>query len=1058
MNGTGNHKETLFYAALQLPTFEGRAAYLQEACGGNDQLRQRVEALLQAAHPSNDFLEQPAAGEPPSLPAYAEKPGDRIGRYKLLQQIGEGGMGSVWVAEQTEPVRREVALKIIKLGMDTKQVIARFEAERQALALMDDPNIAKVLDAGATDTGRPFFVMERIKGIPITKYCDDNKLDTQQRLELFIQVCRAIQHAHQKGIIHRDIKPSNILVVAPVPHGDSRPVPKVIDFGIAKAAGGQILTDKSIHTMLAEFIGTPEYMSPEQAELSGLDIDTRSDIYALGVLLYELLTGHMPFEEGKLLRAGLDEMRRMIRENEPPRPSTRLSTLAVADLSIVAKQRRVEPPRLIHLLRRDLDWIVMKCLEKDRSRRYEAATGLADDVERHLKNEPVTAAAPGAMYRARKFVRRHRYGFATAAVIMLLLLAGVVVSTWQMVQSRRAERQTRTVATFLQDMLNCVRPEVTKGADITLLCHLLDNSVARIDRQLQDQPEVQASLRLTIGCAYLNFGQYHKAGSVLSAARRGYEAISASRRLGYTDSTLALARVAVEEGRYAEAEALSREVLRINRKSVGGDATTTVRALNSLAEALRIQGKLSAADLTTRQALETSERMLGKEHPITLASVNDLASVLFLKGDYTGAEALYARGLEASERILGKEHPDTLRSVNNLANLLQAKGDYATAEALFARGLEASERILGKEHPETLARANNLATVLFARGDYVENEALCRQVLAARERILGMEHPDTLLSVNNLAIVLCAKRDYAEAEALCRRGLEVSEHVLGKEHPDTLKSANELANSVLAKGDYAEAKTLYRQVLAARERVLGKGHRDTLITANSLVHLLFDKGDYAEAELILRDKLAELRKLLGDENPIVAQWLANLSLLLWKQDKLAEAEAVGRERVFTELRLANATRAHNLQQVITALTEAIIQKPDDPWRYEARAFLLGRSGQWQRAAKDLAQAVKLDAATPAFALGPLLVETGDTTGYMNFRSRLLTGLSGEHDPETAAETAMGIVLRPAQTGMIIASQLADTAVNGGTNDVRLPYFQLVKALAEYRCERFLAAC
>jgi serine/threonine protein kinase/WD40 repeat protein len=400
-------------------------------------LRQRLEELLQVSELEGDFLEKPAGGDLEPVP-FSEKPGDRIGRYKLLEVVGEGGCGVVYVAAQTEPVRRRVALKVIKLGMDTKQVVARFEAERQALALMDHPNIAKVLDAGASDHGRPFFVMELIRGVKITDYCDQNQLPTRERLELFVQVCQAIQHAHQKGVIHRDVKPSNILVTV----NDGVPVPKVIDFGIAKATQGR-LTDQTVFTAFQQFIGTPAYMSPEQAVMTSLDIDTRSDIYSLGVLLYELLTGRTPFDTQELIRGGLDVMRRTIQEKEPVRPSTRLSKLQDADLTTVADRRQTKAPKLIHTLRGDLDWIVMKALEKDRSRRYETANGLARDVQRYLAVEPVLARPPSKLYLLQKWVRRNKLAFAAAAVVTTSLILGSGAVTVAGLRIQRDDRQIR---------------------------------------------------------------------------------------------------------------------------------------------------------------------------------------------------------------------------------------------------------------------------------------------------------------------------------------------------------------------------------------------------------------------------------------------------------------------------------------------------------------------------------------------------------------------------------------------------------------------------------------
>ena len=446
VNPEPTREEALFQAAQHIAG-PARKVLLDAACHGDPALRERLEALLAVDDTKNSLLggtDGPVARKAATiqlkfddeLGAPDEAVGQSLGRYKLLERIGEGGCGVVYVAEQTEPVRRRVALKVIKLGMDTKQVVARFEAERQALAMMDHPNIAKVLDAGTTEMGRPYFVMELVRGIPFTHYCDQAQLGTNERLYLFIKVCQAIQHAHQKGIIHRDIKPSNILVTL----HDGVPVPKVIDFGIAKATEGR-LTDNTVYTQLHQFIGTPAYMSPEQAEMSGLDIDTRSDIYSLGVLLYELLAGSTPFDAKELMAAGIDAMRRTIREKEPARPSTKLASLRRQDLSTTAKRRSAEVPKLLHQVQGDLDWIVMKCLEKDRTRRYETANGLAADVTRHLTNEPVIARPPSTAYRLQKALRRNRLGFAAAAAVALVLVLGIAVSSWQAVRATKAERE-----------------------------------------------------------------------------------------------------------------------------------------------------------------------------------------------------------------------------------------------------------------------------------------------------------------------------------------------------------------------------------------------------------------------------------------------------------------------------------------------------------------------------------------------------------------------------------------------------------------------------------------
>jgi serine/threonine protein kinase len=474
MSEANLHTESLFSAALAIESAEERAKYLDQMCGSDQQLRARVEELLAAYPKVEGFLEAPAVepGITTDQARRSECPGNLIGAYKLVQEVGEGGMGTVYLAQQTEPVKRLVALKVIKPGMDSRQVLARFEAERQALALMDHPNIARVLEGGTTESGRPYFVMELVKGIPITRYCDEHRLPPRQRLELFVPVCEAIQHAHQKGVIHRDIKPSNVLVAS----YDGKPVPKVIDFGIAKATGQQ-LTEKTLVTGLGNVVGTLEYMSPEQAELNQLDIDTRSDVYSLGVLLYELLTGTTPLEKKRFTRAAMLEVLRLIREEEPPRPSMRLSE-SKESLPSISAQRQTEPAKLTKLVRGDLDWIVMKALGKDRNRRYETANDFALDIQRYLADEPVLAGPPSSWYRMRKFARRNRKALVMIGVIAACLLLGTVISTWQAIQATRARDDERKA----RDELDTARAEK-------------DHQRTRINQKLSDALMDAARLR-----------------------------------------------------------------------------------------------------------------------------------------------------------------------------------------------------------------------------------------------------------------------------------------------------------------------------------------------------------------------------------------------------------------------------------------------------------------------------------------------------------------------------------------------------------------------------------
>jgi serine/threonine protein kinase len=502
-----SHEEEIFDAARKIDDPAEREAYLERACYDDPALRERVESLLavlcnadqlftectSALRSSAETPEFSAAGHNLACGFEEEQPGSQIGHYKILQKIGEGGCGAVYMAEQEKPMRRLVALKVIKLGMDTRAVIARFDAERQALAMMDHPNIAKVLDAGATQTGRPYFVMELERGTRITEYCDQNQVDTRQRLELFIQICHAIQHAHQKGVIHRDIKPSNIIVTV----HDGRPVPKVIDFGIAKATEAP-LTDKTLLTLQNQFIGTPAYMSPEQAGTGGLDIDTRSDIYSLGVLLYELLTGKTPFDTKTLLRLGMDGMRRTLLEEEPQRPSVVLTVLAINDLTTTAARRHAEPPKLIALIRGDLDWIVMKALEKDRARRYETANGLAVDIQRYLTNEPVMARPPSRIYRLQKLVRRNKVIFIAAAAVCAALIAGLGASTWLFLREREARQ--RAVAAERQQVRLTEEAELARANETKL------------------RRQAEARERVTQAEVLVSQGRFNEADAMISQA------------------------------------------------------------------------------------------------------------------------------------------------------------------------------------------------------------------------------------------------------------------------------------------------------------------------------------------------------------------------------------------------------------------------------------------------------------------------------------------------------------------------------------------------------------
>jgi non-specific serine/threonine protein kinase/serine/threonine-protein kinase len=729
----------------------------------------------------------------------SHRPSRMIGPYRLLQLVGEGGMGEVWLAEQTRPVRRQVAVKVIKAGMDTAQVVTRFEAERQALALMDHPAIATVYDGGSTPEGRPYFAMEYVKGEPITTYCDRQRLTTQDRLELFMQVCEGVQHAHQKGIIHRDLKPSNVLVTIP----DDHPVPKIIDFGVAKATA-QHLTERTLYTEMGVMIGTPEYMSPEQAEMGGLNIDTRTDVYALGVILYELLTGALPFDREELRQAGFAEIQRMIREKEPRRPSTRITQLGPASTEAAAK-RHTEPRRLASELRGDLDWVTMKALEKDRRRRYQTANALAADVRHHLSNEPVSAGPPSVVYRAGKFVRRHRFGVAAVTTLALLLAAFGVTMAVQAQRiarerdraNREAERASKEaeaakqVSDFLAGLFRVSDPAESRGRELTARA-ILDRGAARIDAELKRDPALQARLLMTMGDVYRNLGVLDRAEQLV--------------------------------GRSVE----------IRRTALGPEDPETLRASSLLGCIYDFEGKTEQAEHLLTTVLNAERRTLGEDHPNTLKTLVNLANLYDSQGRYEKSTPLMRESLQRRRKVLGPDHPDTLASMYNLAVAEYRSQRYTDAERVLLEVSASSARVNGTDHPNTLLAMDLLAAVYLEQKRPDEAGRLYQVVYDAKRRVLGPEHMDTLGSKLGLANVARMEGRFAEAEVLFRETLAAQDRVMGDDHPDAMATRASLATMLFAAGRFDESERLWRSLLGQMQRVLGRDHPDT---ANCLVGL-----------------------------------------------------------------------------------------------------------------------------------------------------------------------------------------------------------------------------
>lgn len=929
--------EWIFNEACKLDG-AAREEFLRVACGDDAGLRAEVDSLLKADDDAGSFLAGGAAHDPeqtmpmtpaglhPATAAPAEQPGTRIGRYKLLQEIGEGGFGTVWMAEQEEPVRRRVALKIIKLGMDTRQVIARFEAERQALAMMDHPCIARVYDAGATDKGRPYFVMELVKGVPITDYCDKQNMSFNERLTLFVQVCNAVQHAHQKGIIHRDLKPSNILVT----RIDHKPAPKVIDFGIAKATR-QRLTEQTMFTEYGQFIGTPAYMSPEQADPIGDDIDTRSDIYSLGVILYQLLTGVTPFDIKTMRAAALDEIKRIIREVDPPRPSTRLSSLG-DELNTVARQRALEPRRLGTLLQGDLDWIIMKALEKDRSRRYETASGLAADVERYMHNEPVSATPPGSVYRLRKFVVRNRGLVTAGAVVALTLLVGVMGTTYGMISAQRQREKAiiseqaaiagRNRAAAAEADARARAAEVEQVAafqsrqfgdiDIPLAAmqlkeDLLDKVRAAAVEAKMSATDIDArvsALRMDIAGADLTGLVLHAfEKSIFAPALAAIEQQFAAQPAVRARLQQTIAKTTRELGMLQFAEGPQRAALETRRTALGADHVDTLDSMTQMGTLLRAQGKLADAEPYFVDALKGLRQTAGEDDARTLTCLAATGILRQLQGRLDDAAKCYRECLDRGTRVFGPEDRFTLEATANLGFLLCYQNQFDEAEALLKRALDGRRRVLGADHAETIQTINSLGALMRYRNQFDEADRYYSEALAARRRVLGDDHPQTLTSLDNLGGIRYSQGRFEDSLELAQRAYEGRLRTLGPGHLDTLHSVFNIGALLMKLNRLSEAEQNFREARDGFTRLIGRDRPDTIEATYRLGLALMEQRNTAEpgnssepdesigveAERVLHEAIDSASRGLGEAHPKTILAVFSLADLLEQENRASDA-------------------------------------------------------------------------------------------------------------------------------------------------------------------------
>ena len=818
-----------------------------------------------------------------------------IGPYKLLKELGRGGMGAVYLAARAdEHYQKRVAIKIIKAGTDSAEVVRHFRRERQILAGLDHPNIARLLDGGATEDCLPYIVMEYIQGQSLHEYCDSRRLPIVERLKVFQQVCSAVAYAHRNLIVHRDLKPSNILVTA-------EGVPRLLDFGIAKLLNPEVSGEAPTATGL---VLTPEYASPEQAR--GENVTTASDVYSLGVLLYELLTGHRPY---RLKTRQPLEVLRAVCEEEPERPSTIVerteevtegsSTVAVTPEG-VGRMRDATPERLRRGLRGDLDDIVLMALRKEPQRRYQSVEALSEDVRRYLEGLPVKAGKGTAIYRAGKYVRRHAVGVTAAAALVLLLVTLAVTMTVQSARlARERDRAARErdkadkVSAFLVDLFKVSDPSEAKGNTVTAR-EILEKGAEKIAGQLKEQPDVKAALMDTMSRVYDALGLYDKALTLGEEALALRRQSLGNERVEVAQSLQNLANVLEDKGDYTKAETLYREALAIRRTLLGNEHPDVAGTLNNLALILQDKGDYPGAEAIYREVLAMRRKALGNEHPEVAMSLHNLAGLLLVKGDYAGAEPLYREAL-AMKRKIQDNSPSVADSLDGLAGVLYSNGDYAGAEVLFRETLTIRRKLLGNEHPYVARTLNGLAGVLYAEGDYAGAEAVQREVLAILHKTLGDKHPAVATGLNNLALFLDQEGDYAEAEALHREALAMRRKLLANEHPDLAQSLNNLALVLDHEGNFAEAETLDRQALTIWRKALGNKHPLVAESLSNLGQALYHEHYFVQAERAFRDSLEIRREALPADHPEVADSLSGLGKVLMAQGQVPLAEVMLRE-------------------------------------------------------------------------------------------------------------------------------------------------------------------